>query len=275
MPPPDHVLDLFAVPGPGEPLPGGRGQSVRAGDLVLSPGRDAMVTAWLSPVLARLAVRLDERPDRRAGDLRIAVPVPARNGEWVVDGWSASRYEPGSVVSHDLDLLIATSRVLHARLDAAVRACPSPLGGRTDRWAEAERLVFESPESIGADVVGRPERPLVDRLCEELAPADLGPDQLVHGDLAGNVLLDAAGAPVVVDVAAYWRPARWAEAVCVLDGVVALGAPLTAMARFARGPERQAMVRAALFRLLSDRPADLERYERALFPARLSTSRST
>ena len=265
MPPPAHVLDLFAVPGPGEPLAGGHGDSVRAGDLVLSPDRDAAVSAWLSPVLARLAVRLDERPDRRPRDLRIAMPVPARSGEWVVDGWSAGRYEAGTVACHDLEVLIATCRVLHARLDSAVRARPKVLDGRTDRWAEAERLVFESPDSIGAAVAGRPERPLVERLLDEIAPAELGPDQLVHGDLAGNVLLDAGGAPVVIDVAAYWRPARWAEAVCVLDAVVALGAPVAAMARFAHGPERQAMLRAALFRLLSDRPADLERYERALF----------
>lgn len=275
MPLSAHVFDLFAVPGPGEPLPGGQGQSVRAGDLVLSPDRDAAVSAWLSPVLARLAVRLDERPGRRPRDLRIAMPVPARNGEWVVDGWSGSRYEPGTVACHDIDLLIATCRVLHAQLDSAVRARPKVLDSRSDRWAEAERLVFESPESIGAAAAGRPERPLVELLCDELAPVDLGPDQLLHGDLAGNVLLDAAGAPVAIDVAPYWRPARWAEAVCVLDAVVSLGAPVAAMARFAHGPERQAMVRAALFRILSDRPADLERYERALFPARLSTSPST
>ena len=224
-----------------------------------------MVTAWLGPVLARLAVSIDERPTRRPGDLRIAVPVPARNGDWVVDGWSASRYEPGTVACHDLDLLIATGRMLHARLDAAVRARPSVLDGRTDRWANAERLVFDRPGSIGTAVGHRPERPLVDLLCAELAHAELGSDQLVHGALAGNVLLDPVGSPVVIDVAAYWRPPSWAEAVCVLDAVVALGAPVAAMGRFAQGPERQAMVRAALFRLLSDRPADPERYERALF----------
>jgi hypothetical protein len=145
-----------------------------------------------------------------------------------------------------------------------VRARPEVLERRSDRWAVAERLVFESPDSIAAAVAGRPDRALVDRLCEELSPADLGPDQLVHGDLAGNLLLDAAGAPVVIDVAAYWRPALWAEAVCVLDAVVSHGGPVAAMARFAHGRERQAMVRAVLFRLLSDRPGNPRRYERAV-----------
>jgi uncharacterized protein (TIGR02569 family) len=261
VPAPAHVLDLFAVPGPGEPVPGGQGHSVRAGDLVLSPGRDPRVSAWLNPVLARLAVRLDERPNRRPRDIRIAMPVPARNGEWVVEGWGASRYEPGTTACRDVEVLVATGRVLHAELDSAVRSRPDVLDERSDRWAEAERLVFEYPDRIPAT------SPLVGRLAAELAPLSLGPDQLVHADLAGNVLLDASGAPVVIDVAPYWRPVLWAEAVCTIDAVLHLAAPMAAMAamaRFTNGPERQAMLRAALFRLLSDVEADLAAYERAL-----------
>lgn len=261
---PARVLDLFAVPGPGEPVPGGQGHSVRAGDLVLSPGRDPVVSTWLNPVLARLAVRLDESPSRRPRDIRIAMPVPARNGEWVVDGWGASRYEPGTTACHDVDVLLATGRVLHAQFDSAVRTRPDALDARTDRWADAERLVFETPARIPAVVAGRPEEALVTRLLEELAPVDLGPDQLVHADLAGNVLLDSRGAPVVIDVAAYWRPVRWAEAICALDAVIDFGAPLQATARFTSRPERQALVRAGLFRLLSDLAPDLVLYDKAL-----------
>lgn len=256
--PPPHVFDLFAVPDEVVPIPGGQGHSVRAGDLVLSPGRDPRVSTWLDPVLARLAVRLDERPGRRPRDLRIAMPVPARNGEWVVDGWGASRFEPGTVACHDLELLLATGRLLHAELDSAVRARPEVLDARTDRWAEAERLVFDHSERIPST------SPLVRRLAAELRPADLGPDQLVHADLAGNVLLDAVGAPVVIDVAPFWRPVLWAEAICALDAVVWLGAPTAATARFASDPERQALVRAALFRLLSDLAPHDAAYERAL-----------
>ena len=258
MPAPAHVLDLFAVPGPGEPLPGGQGHSLRAGDLVLSPGRDPLVSAWLNPVLARLGVRLDERPGRRRRDIRIAMPVPARNGEWVVDGWGASRYEPGTTACHDLEVLLATARLLHAELDSVVRTRPDVLDQRTDRWSVAERLVFEHPDRI------EPEWPLVRRLVEELTDRSLGPEQLVHGDLAGNVLLDAHGAPVVIDVAPCWRPVRWAEALCVLDTVIDFGAPPIATARFSSGPDRQALVRAGLFRLLSDLDPDLALYEQAL-----------
>ena len=76
----------------------------------------------------------------------------------------------------------------------------------------------------------------------------------MHADLAGNVLLDARGTPVVIDVAPYWRPALWAEAVCVLDAVLWHGADPASWLHWAHGARRQAMLRAGLFRLLSDDP---------------------
>jgi len=218
------VLDLFAVPGAAVPLPGGQGRSVLAGDLVLSPGRDPRVASWLSPVLARLAVRTDERPRRDARDLRVAVPVPARDGSWVVDGWAASRYEPGTTGCRDLDVVVAAARVLHAELAVAVPERPAVLDGRDDRWAVAERLAFED-DDVEVEAAAPPHvQGLVHALLAVRHDAPLGPAQLVHGDLAGNVLLDAGGAPVVIDVAPYWRPAGWAEAVAVLDAVLWSGA---------------------------------------------------
>jgi hypothetical protein len=151
-----EVLDLFAVPDAARPLEGDRHGRVVAGDLLLSPDRDPDVLAWLNPVVARLAVRLDERPDRDVRDLRLAMPVPARDGSWVVDGWAASRFEPGTTVCDDPAVLRATAHVLHAELAVAV-----------------------TPDARVAD-----------------------------DDLAGRVLLDGAGAPVVLDVEPAWLNPR-------------------------------------------------------------------
>jgi hypothetical protein len=250
-----EVLDLFAVPGPGTALPGGQGRSVVAGDLVLSPGRDPAVQEWLSPLLARLAVTMDSRPTRRLLDLRIAVPVPARDGSWVVDGWAASRYEPDTVTTSDVDVTLAAGRVLHAELASWVPDRPVGLDARTDRWALAERVAFgeAEPPSQVADLVAR------------LAPYDQAddlPSQLVHVDLAGNVLLDARGAAVVVDVSPAWRPARWAEAVCLLDAVARGDADRAALAGWSTDVERRLLLRALVFRLLSE--PDPEPYEALL-----------
>lgn len=257
------MLDLFAVPDDVRSVGGGQGRSVVAGDLVLSPGRDPQQAEWLCPVLARLAVTIDDRPRRRARDLRVALPVPARDGSWVVDGWGATRHEPGTTPCRDLDVLVAAGRVLHAELAVVVPSRPEALDRRSDRWAVAERQAFGPPvEAVGAaDARGDAGLSgLVRQLVVEGPPG--GPDQLVHGDLAGNVLLGPGGAPLVVDVAPYWRPVLWAEAVCVLDAALRTGSePAEA---WTTGDRRDAMARAALFRLLSDDPPAVDRYRSVL-----------
>lgn len=261
MRPSEHVLDMFAVPGDTVPAPGGTGERVRAGDLVLSPGRDADTLDALAPSMARLAADLDTRPGRDRRDLRIAMPVPARDGSWTVDGWAATRHEPGTVPLTDLAATRAVGAVLHAEL--AVRI-PSPvLPHRQDRRARAERVAF-GDDPLPADVAVDQE--LLRVLVEHGASTPIGPDQLVHGGLAGTVLLDPRGAPVVTDITPHRRPVLWAEAVLVLDSVLRHGSDPAVMREWVAGAAGAAMARAAVFRLLDDDPADLPAYRRALDP---------
>ena len=257
--PPDRVLDLFAADGVLERLPGGRGTSWRAGDLVLSPGHDES-EAWIAPIQARLAVRLDEESPRT---LRLAMPVPARDGNVTAEGWAATRFEPGTTPCLDLAILRATAHLLDAHLARAVPERPSALDARTDQWAGADRAAYD-PEVAVTAAADRPEPGLADlvtRLVAELDDTDLGREQLVHADLSGNVFLDASGVPFVIDFSPAWRSPLWAEAVCVLDSVLWSGVPADAMEEWWTGAQRQAMLRAALFRVLSDQPCDVARYD--------------
>ncbi len=258
--PPARVLDLFAVPGDATRLPGGSGHSHRAGDLVLSPGREERIQSWLSPVLARLAVRLDEDPARRERDLRVAMPVPARDGSWVVDGWAACRYEPETTTCRDLEVTLAAGRVLHAQLATAMPSRPTGLDERDDQWSRAEALAFGPPEQMLAAADGTPAAEVVRRIVARLSGAWLGHDQLVHADLAGNVLLDRHGAAVIIDVSPSWRPVLWAEAIAALDAVVWFDAPVAALGGWTTGAEHQAMLRALAFRAFADQPFDPTAY---------------
>lgn len=257
LPPPD-VFDLFAVPDDAVALEGGQGRSVLAGDLVLSPDRSQHTANWLNPIIAPLSAELDHERPR---SIRLAMPIPTRDLKWVAHGWGATRFEPDTRPCRDLDVLLATGRLLHARLAAKVATAPFGINSRDDRWARAERIAFGESQPAGIPTaVGA----LVSRLIAELTRTRLGPDQLVHGDLAGNVLLDATGIPLVIDVAPYWRPALWAEAVCVLDAVLWLDADAAVMRGWSEGARAQAMLRAALFRVLSDEDPDVASYQRAL-----------
>lgn len=70
----------------------------------------------------------------------------------------------------------------------------------------------------------------------------------------------ATGTPFVIDLSPSWRSPLWAEAVCVLDAVLWWGAPARALDDWSVGAHRQAMLRAALFRVLADQPCDVARY---------------
>lgn len=273
--PSPEVLDRFAVPDDVERLPGGQGGTVRAGDLALSPDRDPALQSWLSPIQARLAYELDLAPGRRP--LRLAMPVPARDGEWVVQGWAATRFEPDAEPCHDLDVALAAGRLLHAHLASAVPVrpdgaplpaltlspaspvSPTPPASSANRWDRAEAVAF-APAAALPD--------LLPATLADLAPlmtdVSLGPDQLVHRDLASNVLLDARGSALVIDLAPTWRPALWADAICVLDSVTWLGAPVAALRAWRSGRPRQAMLRALVFRVLSDEPARRVPYAAAI-----------
>ena len=135
------------------------------------------------------------------------------------------------------------------------RRADRPVGGRRAAGVRRRcrpRAAQDRPERRFAD--------LVDRLVAGLDDTDLGREQLVHADLAGNVLLDAAGDPFVIDLSPAWRSPLWAEAVCVLDAVLWLGARPDALEEWRTGVPRQAMLRAALFRVFSDQPCDVSRY---------------
>jgi hypothetical protein len=101
------------------------------------------------------------------------------------------------------------------------------------------------------------------RLLERLGPVlvgdpPCGPDQLVHGDLAGNVLFgdDEDGpAPGVLDLSPYRRPGAYADAIVVVDAVAWHGADLHHARRFVeRAPDGRALLaRAITFRAVAER----------------------
>lgn len=238
---PAHVLAAFGLVGDQQLLPGGRGLAVRVGDAVLVPAPDVAASTWA----AELAERL------RSPDVRLPRPLRSGGGRWVVDGWSASEHAQGvdSPAGRWRELL-ATARSLHRVL--APEPTPPWLARRRDPWAVADRAAWGEaaprPGAVTATLVAHllaARRPLPEAL----------PDQLVHGDLTGNVLLPAQegrGIPAVVDLSPYWRPAAAGLAIIVVDGLLWHHARPELIDLADLGPSGpQLLIRALLFRLLA------------------------
>jgi uncharacterized protein (TIGR02569 family) len=235
--PPAHVLAAFGAGARPEPLAGGQETAWRAGDVVLKL-LDMSIDAlrWQAEVLGSV------EPD----GLRVAAPMPSRDGELVVGGWTAWPLLAGVHAPRWPDILAVGER-LHWAL-AAVERPSAILDARTDAWARADRIAWgQAPATDFARV------PEVAHLLAARTAVS-APCQLIHGDLSGNVLFADGLPPAVIDLSPYWRPAEYASAIVAVDAVLWYGAGtelLTTVASGEDGP--QLVVRALLFRLLASR----------------------
>lgn len=236
--PPESALRAFGVEEPPRPLPGGQGSSWVAGQLVIKPGGD--------PVHEWLAEALD---DVMADGFRLAVPVRTLHGSWSCEGWTAARWVEGSEPDHTklstwLNILKA-GRAFHRAVAHLDR--PDCLDARDDWWAVADRAAW------GEYVIHfRPEfADLSRRLQRALKP--LGPPQIVHADLTGNILFSPTLPPAVIDISPFWRPQEYAEGIVVADALCWHDAQASLLEQ--AGVSAAAVARALLFRMATTNQA--------------------
>ncbi len=234
VPPSVRVLEAFRLQGEACPLPGGQGTTWHVGDVVLKPGSDPTLQAWLGVELATIDQVGFVLPD----------VVQCQDGRWVVEGWGATTLLPGSSSeTHVVEwvAVLEAGRALHR----ATRDLPRPgwLAHRSDWWMCADAVAW-GEQSMH---VIAPLEPLVARLTQALGP--LGRDQLVHADLTGNVLIGASHPPGIIDVSPYWRPTAYAEGIVIADAICWHGAGAD-LVRDA-GVSLAAVARGLLFRVLT------------------------
>jgi uncharacterized protein (TIGR02569 family) len=225
--PPRVVLDAW---GASEPrlLEGGQGAAVRAGDLVFKRTVDAERGRWLGESLAGLD---------HSETVRIAEPVPTLDGEFVVDNWCAWRWLDGAPRRDAWNEILETSSHLHRAL---AHLSWSPRAEGLDPWSVADRAAWgESPLTVPA---------ALDALVAQLEPVD-HPRQVIHADLANNVVFHPGLPPGVIDISPFFRPAAYADAIVVADAIAWSGAPDELAERFLERHGPQLLLRAILFRV--------------------------
>lgn len=207
----------------------------RAGDVVLKPAGDYAAAAWVAQTLDTLEV----------DGVRLPRPVRGTDGRWVVAGWVAMRRLSGRHEPRH-DEVVDISLRLHRATAGLTR--PRFLGNRTDVWALADRVAWgEASQEVAAEHGGL----LFDDLVARRRPVRMR-EQIVHGDLFGNVLFAADAPPAVIDFSVYWRPPEWAAAVVVIDALAWGDADENLAYRWAELSQwPQMLLRALLFRLVA------------------------
>ncbi|MBB3035670.1 TIGR02569 family protein [Hoyosella altamirensis] len=252
-PPPDHVRSTFGLREK-EPVSLGADWDGgwRFGDVVLSPVGDHARAAWSAKVRETLMV----------DGARVAKPVRATDGRYVVSGWRADTFIEGSpeprhdeVVSLSVRLHAATSRLEKPRFLTQPPVAPF---SDIDVFVAADRAAWEpvplrDPRRTGLLDMSKEgvegSLALLKHLAEQRKPVEL-PTQLVHGDLFGTVLFAETEAPGITDITPYWRPISWAAAVVVVDALSWGGADEGLVERWDAMQEwPQMLLRALMFRV--------------------------
>ncbi|MGO3328401.1 TIGR02569 family protein [Gordonia sp. (in: high G+C Gram-positive bacteria)] len=248
--PPEQVLTTFGLTA--HPPIAMDGVGWRVGEVVLSLVPDHARAAWSATARENLYVE----------GMRIARPIRASDGRYVVSGWRADTYVAGSPEPRHDEVLAVADRLHEATAKFErprfLLQPPAPPFNDVDVFTAADRAAWEETPFRSARGAGMAEPSSEDgqrSLAEVKAlaglrrPVDL-PSQLVHGDLFGTVLFAGAAAPAITDLVPYWRPAPWASAVIVVDALAWGGAEEELVERWADTVEwSQMMLRATMFRL--------------------------
>jgi uncharacterized protein (TIGR02569 family) len=176
---------------------------------------------------------------------RLAPPVRTRTGNLAVDGWSAWQHLAGQHLPGRWADIAAVGERFH-RASAHIPA-PEWHQHRTDPFAIADRAAWDA-----RTLEQFPPVPVIDRLGALLQPVH-GQDQLIHGDLSGNVLFHPGLVPGIIDISPYWRPPLFAAAIIAVDAMVWEGADDRVLGILHGHPDApQYLVRAAIFRVVMD-----------------------
>lgn len=236
-PPPAHILAAFGVLDEVEPLDGGSsGTAFRFGDTVLKQTSNPAESSWIAATFEQL----------RISGVRLARPVRASDGRWVVGGWTAQRFVSGRPEPR-YDEIIEASIVLHEALAGVSE--PRFLRDRDDLYSRAERLAWGELRVDSSETGdGHGGRLLADLAAGRRPVTTVA--QVVHGDLFGNVLFAGSAPPAIIDITPYWRPSVWAAAIIAVDALSWGGAQTDLLERWAHLPEWPQMLRrAVMFRL--------------------------
>lgn len=259
MVPKDVVLtfgiDQYA---PLKSLPGGSLTCYLAGkDIVFRPSEDDAESEQIAQIMRELnSIRSP------SALYRVSYPVSVANDttRFVHNGWTAWSFVSGQPRDEmRWDEILQTCRAFHQDIGKLDMSKPEFLSRPMSRFREADRVAWDEmrlcdlPMVADEDLWSRISEPLrqLESLKRELSDATRF--QLVHGDIAGNMLFEADGQPPgIIDLTFYWRPATTAAAIVVADGLMWNGQGDSLIKMYGTDSDSiQILIRALLFRTVT------------------------
>ena len=172
---PLDVLEAFGIQHDIYLLSGGQWTSWRCGDFVLKPHEDSESYEGI----ARMVNSIEPQ------DFRISRYHPTVHGTYSYKGWGCTRFESGTEVTGRITDKYAVARSLHD-LFAKIEK-PRDWHASVSPWSRAHQISWQKtplPETCHPDIAA-----VIWNVFQYYSPLRLE-NQIIHGDLCGNILFD-------------------------------------------------------------------------------------
>lgn len=229
------VLKAFGINDEPILLKGGQGSTWRAGDVVLKPTNSEEKSSWCAELIESLP----------QDQYRVARHKKAHTNAWVYEGWEVIEFIKGAHLQDHWKEKIAVCNGFNGLLTSIPK--PYFIDKRTDLWAIAEKMIWEElPLSFDERLYG-----YVQKIKAYLKPITIA-NQLIHGDITGNMLF-AEGLPQgIIDFTPIYRPKEYALAILIVDAITWEGADASIFSYVKNEANMfQLLLRAAFFRTLT------------------------
>ena len=172
----------------------------RAGDVIIRQESDPEEAAFVASLCSSISAK----------GFRVARPITSTSGAFVTDdGWTACAFLTGKpATADDAPHVVAAIAAYHEALAPTPK--PSILKDDDSPFIRADKMAWNELETT----IDHRITPLVGPLQARLQPLDELKPQLIHGDLnPHNILIEPSVPPGIIDIAPYWRPPEFAQAV--------------------------------------------------------------
>ncbi|MEK3886861.1 hypothetical protein [Bacillus sp. FSL K6-3431] len=229
----EDILKSFNVNGEIIPLKGGQNTSVRVNNAVLKPVEGVLHSEQLFTIIDSINPQ----------GYRLSKPIKSNKGTFVTEGWGCATFERGREVYGQIKEKLHVARLFHHDLANIKYKYFSQVD---NPWSKAHRIAWQENEL--SEEIHTEARKIIKNLLEKVQLKERYKLQIVHSDLAGNILFDDVLPPLIIDFSPTVAPVEYAEAIIVCDCIAWQGSKISEIDLL---PDNKEMfIRAVVFRLV-------------------------
>jgi uncharacterized protein (TIGR02569 family) len=200
---PENVLRSFNLSSDITKLRGGQNTSLKVENTVLKPiEEDFTHVEWLLSVVDNINPQ----------GYRLAKPIKSKNGTYVTSNWINTKFEPGEEANGRIAEKLHISKLFHHDLS---KVTIDDFRAPNNRWEKAHRVawqVVDMPKQIHQNA-----KKIINQLLCKVTRTEVYSMQIIHGDLAGNILFHEKLSPLIIDFSPTIAPREYADAILVCD----------------------------------------------------------